>query len=109
LGGFSSGFEEFLREQLGEKALVGGQPPRQTLSISQEGEEESGSQLSALLKEYDVILLGEKPLGSGNFGSVWRGLFHNRLAAVKVISRGKLDEMYLEVGVMRYARFHSSL
>src|SRR5689334_17756818 len=88
--GFSQSFMDILKQQVQsrkEMAMEGNQP-RQGPPTSTE--EENTSKVSMLLKEHNVTLFGEKPLGVGEFGSVWKGWFGNGFAAVKVIDRGKL-------------------
>ena len=78
-----------------------GESPKQITFAQQHATNNSDSKLFQLLKDSNVTLLGKEPIGRGNFGAVWKGIFSDQVVAVKVVEKLKLDELYLEVGVLQ--------
>lgn len=81
---------------------IDGRPPTIHHSEERDTTEQSDSPFHQQMATHNVKLLGEKALASGNFGSVWKGVWNGELVAVKQVGKGLLAQLQNEVTIMRY-------
>ena len=81
---------------------IDGRPPTIHHSEERDSTEQIDSPFHQQMASHNVKLLGEKALASGNFGSVWKGVWNGESVAIKVVGQGLIAQLQNEVTIMRY-------
>ena len=103
-GSFSELFLHHLQVQISQNGPLAADGCCPTIHQSEEkgSTEERKSSFHQQMESHNVKLLGGEALASGNFGSVWKGVWNGELVAVKQVKQGLVAQLYNEITIMRY-------